>query len=44
MNNKDLISVLIEEIDEEILSKMPAWFKVLRKAYQDREAASIKPP
>jgi hypothetical protein len=37
MSNKDLVSVLIEEIDREILSKMPVWFKVLRKAYQDRK-------
>jgi len=28
-----LIDVLFEEIDEEVLARMPEWFKVLREAY-----------
>lgn len=33
---KDLTSVLTEEMDEEILKRMPEWFKVLRKAYEEK--------
>jgi len=33
---KDLTSILTEEIEEEILSMMPEWFKTLRKAYARR--------
>jgi len=25
--------ILVEEIDEEILEKMPEWFRILRKAF-----------
>ena len=31
--NKDPKSVLTEEMDEEILTKMPLWFRRLRAAY-----------
>jgi hypothetical protein len=27
------IDILVEEIDEEVLARMPEWFKVLREAY-----------
>ena len=27
------IDVLVEEIDEEVLARMPKWFKALREAY-----------
>jgi len=28
--------IVVEDIDEEILSKMPDWFKILREAYKNR--------
>jgi len=31
----DLARILVEDIDEEILSKMPDWFKILREAYEE---------
>ena len=34
--DEDLVKVLTEEIDEEILSKMPPWFKMLRTGYKKR--------
>jgi len=30
---KDLLNILTEEIDEEVLERMPEWFKRLRSAY-----------
>jgi len=36
MERDDLISVLTEEIEEEILERMPEWFKVLREAYEEK--------
>jgi len=29
--------ILLEDIDEEILEKMPEWFRVLRRAYKKRK-------
>lgn len=29
----DLISILCEELDEEVLNRMPTWFRTLREAY-----------
>jgi len=29
----DLVSILYDDLDEEILDKMPEWFKILKKAY-----------
>jgi len=37
---EDLTRILCEDLDEEILDKMPEWFKVLRQAYL--EARSTK--
>ena len=34
----DLARILVESIDEEILSKMPDWFKILREAYEEKVA------
>lgn len=31
-----VLEILEEEIDEEILERMPEWFRVLRKAYEER--------
>jgi len=33
----NLKRILIEDIDEEILKKMPEWFRVLRDAYNYKE-------
>ena len=33
LRDEDLFSVLTEDLKDEILSRMPKWFKVLRKAY-----------
>ena len=29
----DLVSILYEDLDEEVLDKMPEWFKVLRESW-----------
>jgi len=31
---KEIKRILLEDIDEEILEKMPEWFKVLKRAYE----------
>jgi len=31
--DRELERILVEEIDEEILERMPEWFKKLRSAY-----------
>jgi hypothetical protein len=31
-----IIDILTEEIDEETLTKMPAWFRKLREAYKEK--------
>lgn len=31
---KDSVSLLYEEMDEEILERMPEWYKLLRRAYE----------
>jgi len=36
MRRENPKSVLVEEIDQETLEKMPEWFKVMRKAYERR--------
>jgi hypothetical protein len=32
--NKDITAILTEEIDDEIMSEMPLWFKILREKCQ----------
>jgi hypothetical protein len=32
--DKEIKRILLEDIDEEVLSKMPEWFRLLRKAYE----------
>jgi hypothetical protein len=36
MKHENPKNILIEEIDEEILERMPEWFKRLRTAYLSR--------
>ena len=36
MKNGELIKVLVEDIDEEVLKRMPLWFRRLREAYAKR--------
>jgi hypothetical protein len=31
---KDFIKILVDDLDEEILKRMPKWFKILRDAYR----------
>jgi len=33
---KEDLKILSEDIDEEILSRMPDWFRTLRRAYAKR--------
>jgi len=33
MKSSKLIEVLVEEIEEEVLDRLPKWLKTLRKAY-----------
>lgn len=30
---KELVKILVEDVDEEILDRMPEWFRVLKEAY-----------
>lgn len=32
----DTLSLLVEDLNEEIVRQLPEWFRVLRKAYKDR--------
>jgi len=34
MPNENVVEILTDEIDEEILSKMPLWFRILRDNYE----------
>ena len=31
---KELFKILVDDVDEEILEKMPEWFKILRSSYK----------
>lgn len=33
---EDVIDILIEDMDEEILARMPEWFRILRRTYEKR--------
>jgi predicted phosphoribosyltransferase len=35
--DKEVKRILLEDIDEEVLSKMPEWFRVLKRAYKKRK-------
>jgi hypothetical protein len=35
-HDKDAISVLLEDIEEEVLERMPEWFRVLKDGYEKR--------
>jgi hypothetical protein len=32
--DKEIKRILLEDIDEEVLSKMPEWFRILRNKYK----------
>jgi hypothetical protein len=32
--DREIKRILLEDIDEEVLSKMPEWFRLLRRAYE----------
>jgi hypothetical protein len=34
MVNEDSLEILKEELDEEVLSSMPQWFRILRDGYR----------
>jgi len=36
-DNKKLLEILHKEIDEEILSQLPEWFRILREAYERKK-------
>jgi len=36
MGEENIVSILKEEIDKEILSEMPLWFRILRDSYEKR--------
>ncbi len=39
--DKDLTHLLTEEIDKELLSKLPQWFVIVREAYKERERTNL---
>jgi len=39
--NKEMLKVLEEEIDDEVLQRLPEWFRILRKEYQKRKAQPL---
>jgi len=36
MTNEDVIDVLTEDLDEEILKRMPEWFRILKEAHEKK--------
>jgi len=32
--DREIERILLEDVDEEVLSKMPEWFRVLKRAYE----------
>jgi len=32
--DKEIKRILLEDIDEEVLSKMPEWFRLLKRSYE----------
>jgi len=38
---KELKRILIEDMDEDVLKRMPEWFRILREAYLDNLRKSI---
>jgi len=45
MSGDNSIEILTEEIDEEIISKMPLWFRILRDNYKinERRKGNLSP-
>ena len=41
MKNGELIKVLVEDLDEEILKRMPLWFRRLREADAKRKLCAF---
>lgn len=41
MKDKDMTEVLTEDLDEEVLERMPLWFKRLREAYMKRKLCAF---
>jgi hypothetical protein len=37
----DLIKILIDELDEEFLVRMPEWFRILREVYRKRHGTKF---
>jgi len=35
--NGEITEILTEELDEEILGRMPEWFRILREGYKKRQ-------
>jgi len=35
--NGEITEILTEELDEEILERMPEWFRILREVYKKRQ-------
>jgi len=33
---KELIKILTDEVDEEVLHRMPEWFRILKRAHGER--------
>ena len=42
MKDKDVTEVLTEDLNEEVLKRMPLWFRRLRKAYAKRKLSAFK--
>jgi len=37
---KELFEILVEDVDENVLNKMPEWFRTLRKTYRLKQRLS----
>jgi len=40
-DENDQARILVENIDDEILSRMPGWFRILRETYEKRKTMNI---
>jgi len=37
----ELLRILVDDIDDKVLDRMPGWFKTLREAYQERLGSNL---
>lgn len=41
MNDEEITNILTEDVDEEVLERMPLWFRRLKEAYAKRRLCAF---